>query len=92
MHLKRIRSMGGACQHRTPPGTEISTGAEAPRGEHHQRKKRPAPEGAGLPDVVSFDIVNWEGNYILDTNIFLIVINPSRTLALFTSVSPFLFA
>jgi hypothetical protein len=28
------------------------------------KKKRPTPEGAGLPDVVPFDIVNWEGNYI----------------------------
>jgi hypothetical protein len=37
-------------------------------------KKRPAPEGAGLPGVVPFDIVNWEGNYIWDTNTFLIVI------------------
>ncbi len=27
-------------------------------------KTRPAPEGAGLPGVVPFDIVNWEGNYI----------------------------
>jgi hypothetical protein len=38
-----------------------------------EEKKRPAPEGAGLPGVVPFDIVNWEGNYILDTNTFLIV-------------------
>jgi len=37
-------------------------------------KKRPAPEGTGLPGVVPSDIVNWEGNYILDTNTFLIVI------------------
>jgi len=37
-------------------------------------KKRPTPEGAGLPGVVPSDIVNWEGNYILDTNTFLIVI------------------
>jgi hypothetical protein len=29
-----------------------------------RQKKRPTPEGAGLPDVVPFDIVNWEGNYI----------------------------
>ena len=28
------------------------------------QKKRPTPEGAGLPDVVPFDIVNREGNYI----------------------------
>jgi len=26
---------------------------------------------------VSVDIVNWEGNYILDTNTFLIVISPA---------------
>ena len=39
------------------------------------KKKRPAPEGAGLPGVVPSDIVNWEGNYILDTNTFLIVIS-----------------
>ena len=38
-------------------------------------KKRPTPEGAGLPGVVPSDIVNWEGNYILDTNTFLIVIS-----------------
>ena len=37
------------------------------------RKKEAGPEGAGLPGVVPFDIVNWEGNYILDTNTFLIV-------------------
>ena len=44
------------------------------RFEDPRIKKRPAPEGAGLPGVVPFDIVNWEGNYILDTNTFLIVI------------------
>ena len=43
------------------------------RAAAHKTKKRPAPEGAGLPGVVPFDIVNWEGNYILDTNTFLIV-------------------
>ncbi len=37
------------------------------------KKKRPTPEGAGLPGVVSSNIVNWEGNYILDTNTFNIV-------------------
>ncbi len=45
-------------------------------------KKRPAPEGVGLPGVVSSDIVNWEGNYILDTNTFLIDITSRQTLAL----------
>ncbi len=40
-------------------------------------KKRPVPEGTGLPGVVPVDIVNWEGNYILDTNTFLIVISPA---------------
>ena len=49
------------------------------------QKKRPAPEGTGLPGVVSFDIVNWEGNYILDTNTFLIVIVHARTLVLIHS-------
>ena len=38
-----------------------------------EQKKRPTPEGAGLPGVVSSNIVNWEGNYILDTNTFIIV-------------------
>jgi hypothetical protein len=43
-------------------------------------KKRPTPEGAGLPGVVSSNIVNWEGNYILDTNTLNIVIRPPKTL------------
>ncbi len=48
-----------------------------PRGYRGRAmKKRPAPEGVGLPGVVPFDIVNWEGNYILDTDTFLIVIQP----------------
>ena len=38
----------------------MSTGGASSPGQ----KKRPTPEGAGLPDVVPFDIVNWEGNYI----------------------------
>ena len=50
-------------------------------------KKRPAPEGTGLPGVVSSDIVNWEGNYILDTNTFLIVIMSPFPLALFFALA-----
>ena len=52
-------------------------------GRGSVEKKRPVPEGAGLPDVVPFDIVNWEGNYILDTNTFLIVTMSPFPLALF---------
>jgi hypothetical protein len=62
------------------------------------KKKRPAPEGTGLPGVVSSDIVNWEGNYILDTNTFLIVIMSPFPLAHFPArasffgASPFLWS
>ena len=41
----------------------MSTGPST-AGRNALQKKRPTPEGAGLPDVVPFDIVNWEGNYI----------------------------
>ena len=50
--------------------------------ERLPKKKRPTPEGAGLPGVVSSNIVNWEGNYILDTNTFIIVPVPPKTLIL----------
>jgi hypothetical protein len=42
----------------------VSTGGEKHTEYVYAQKKRPTPEGAGLPDVVPFDIVNWEGNYI----------------------------
>jgi len=42
----------------------MATAAGKVRGWASTQKKRPTPEGAGLPDVVPFDIVNWEGNYI----------------------------
>ena len=53
--------------------TRVALPAERFRGKDRFEKKRPTPEGAGLPGVVPSDIVNWEGNYILDTNTFLIV-------------------
>jgi hypothetical protein len=64
--LRKLMGRKGLCQ---PVRPSVAAGERA-----LLKKKRPAPEGAGLPGVVPFDIVNWEGNYILDTNTFLIVI------------------
>ncbi len=55
------------------PKRPAGRSGQNPRDKPPKKKKRPTPEGAGLPGVVPFDIVNWEGNYILDTNTFLIV-------------------
>ena len=63
----------GAARRCSPTGRCVREKRPAVNSFHG--KKRPTPEGAGLPGVVPSDIVNWEGNYILDTNTFLIVIS-----------------
>ena len=62
---QKLTGRGGLCQSRQPPASRVL----ALPG---YAKKEAGHEGTGLPGVVSVDIVNWEGNYILDTNTFLI--------------------